>query len=138
MSRRITFHRRFATAIIALIIAAATCTQPCMAKDFVVMIDAGHGGKDSGALGPKCKEKDINLAVALKLGKELSNRYKDIKVVYTRTTDVFVTIKGRMDKAKPICSYRSIAIRPPLKIPGAHPCPAPPSTFSATAMPTTT
>lgn len=100
MSRRIIFHRRFVTAIIALIIAAATCTQPCTAKDFVVMIDAGHGGKDSGALGPKCKEKDINLAVALKLGKELSNRYKDIKVVYTRTTDVFVTIKGRMDKAK--------------------------------------
>ncbi|MCM1292637.1 MAG: N-acetylmuramoyl-L-alanine amidase [Bacteroides sp.] len=74
-------------------------TDVC-AKDFIVVIDAGHGGKDSGALGKSTKEKDLNLAVALKLGKEIQSRYKDVKVVYTRSTDVFVTIKGRMDIAK--------------------------------------
>jgi len=70
------------------------------AKNFVVVIDAGHGGKDSGALGKATTEKAINLAIAKQLGKEISAHYKDITVVYTRSTDVFVTIKGRMDKAK--------------------------------------
>lgn len=69
-------------------------------KEFVVVIDAGHGGKDPGALGSYSHEKDINLAVAKKLGKEIERAYHDVKVEYTRTTDVFVTIKGRMDKAK--------------------------------------
>lgn len=93
--------KRIKTATTAMLLATAMLFSPITsAKDFVVMIDAGHGGKDAGALGSKTKEKDINLAVALKLGKELKNRYKDIKVLYTRSTDVFVTIKGRMDKAK--------------------------------------
>ncbi len=70
------------------------------AKNFVVVIDAGHGGKDSGALGKVTTEKAINLAIAKQLGKEITSHYKDITVVYTRSTDVFVTIKGRMDKAK--------------------------------------
>lgn len=70
------------------------------AKNFVVVIDAGHGGKDSGAIGKVTTEKAINLAIAKQLGKEITAHYKDITVVYTRSTDVFVTIKGRMDKAK--------------------------------------
>lgn len=76
--------------------------MPCetLGKEFVVVIDAGHGGKDGGAPGTFSNEKDINLAVAKLLGKELTRRHSDCKVVYTRSTDVFVTIKGRMDKAK--------------------------------------
>ena len=78
------------------------CTFHASAKDFVVVIDAGHGGKDGGAPGSYSNEKDINLAVAKRLGEEIKSRYKDVKVVFTRSTDVFVTIKGRMDKAKAV------------------------------------
>lgn len=95
---------RTSTHIIALtfFIAVAALPSTLCAKDFVVMIDAGHGGKDGGALGLSSKEKDINLSVALILGKELNSRYKNMKVMYTRSTDDFVTIKGRMDKAKAV------------------------------------
>ncbi len=66
---------------------------------FTVVIDAGHGGHDSGAVGRSAKEKDINLAVALRLGKKIEQYNKDVKVVYTRKRDVFVTLKGRADIA---------------------------------------
>ena len=63
---------------------------------FVLVIDPGHGGKDPGAIGAvlKLKEKDINLAVALKLG-ALLEKEKDVKVIYTRKTDVFVPLDER-------------------------------------------
>jgi len=61
----------------------------------VVVIDAGHGGKDPGAIGVSgAKEKDITLALALKLG-ALIEKNKDVKVVYTRKTDVFVELYRR-------------------------------------------
>lgn len=65
---------------------------------FVVVLDAGHGGKDPGNMGNGFREKDIALHIVLQLGKELE-KHKDIEVIYTRTTDVFVTLKGRADKA---------------------------------------
>jgi N-acetylmuramoyl-L-alanine amidase len=62
----------------------------------VVVIDPGHGGKDPGAIGINgVKEKDINLAVALKLGKMIEDNMKDVKVVYTRKTDVFLDLYKR-------------------------------------------
>lgn len=62
----------------------------------VVVIDAGHGGKDHGAIGVNgAKEKDINLAIALKLGKIIENNLKDVKVVYTRKDDSFVELYKR-------------------------------------------
>lgn len=60
-----------------------------------VVIDAGHGGKDPGCHGSKYKEKDVALAVALKLGKYIEENLKDVKVVYTRKTDVFVELQER-------------------------------------------
>lgn len=60
-----------------------------------VVIDAGHGGKDSGCLGSFSKEKDIALAVALQLGKLIEEHFSDVKVVYTRKTDVFVELYNR-------------------------------------------
>lgn len=60
-----------------------------------IVIDAGHGGKDSGALGQVSKEKDINLAVALKLGDYIQENMPDVKVVYTRKKDVFVELSER-------------------------------------------
>jgi N-acetylmuramoyl-L-alanine amidase len=64
-------------------------------KDFVVVIDAGHGGKDPGAVGKKAQEKKINLDVALELGRLINANCKDVKVVYTRSTDVFVSLDRR-------------------------------------------
>jgi N-acetylmuramoyl-L-alanine amidase len=62
----------------------------------VVVIDAGHGGKDVGAIGINgVKEKDINLGVALKLGKLIESNMKDVKVVYTRSNDTFVELYKR-------------------------------------------
>ncbi|MDR2146293.1 MAG: N-acetylmuramoyl-L-alanine amidase [Tannerella sp.] len=68
-------------------------------KDFTVVIDAGHGGKDPGARGATVKEKAINLAVALKLGGLIEQNNKDVKVVYTRKTDVFVALDERANIA---------------------------------------
>ena len=69
------------------------------AKDFVLVIDAGHGGTDHGALGKTAREKDINLAVALELGKRVEKECKDVKVVYTRDNDTFVSLQGRANIA---------------------------------------
>ncbi len=63
-------------------------------KDFVVVIDAGHGGKDAGAHGPFGNEKDVTLNVSLKLGRELEKK-AGVKVIYTRTTDIFVELARR-------------------------------------------
>lgn len=60
-----------------------------------VVIDAGHGGHDSGCLGSKSKEKDIALKIALKLGASIEENYPDVKVIYTRSTDVFVELHER-------------------------------------------
>jgi len=60
-----------------------------------VCIDAGHGGKDPGCHGDNSKEKDVCLSVALKLGAYIEKYYPDVKVVYTRTTDVFVELNER-------------------------------------------
>jgi len=65
--------------------------------EFVVVLDAGHGGKDPGNMGNGYKEKDIALSIILKIGAELE-KYKNIKVVYTRKSDVFVELfeRGRI------------------------------------------
>ena len=60
-----------------------------------IVIDPGHGGKDSGALGMKSKEKDIVLAVSLKVGKYIEDKIPDVKVIYTRKTDVFIPLHER-------------------------------------------
>ncbi len=64
-----------------------------------VVIDAGHGGHDSGCLGKKSKEKDIALGISLKLGKYIEDNYPDIKVIYTRKTDQFVELHERANIA---------------------------------------
>ncbi len=62
----------------------------------VIVLDAGHGGKDAGAIGINgIKEKDVNLGVTLALGKLIEKEMKDVKVVYTRKTDTFVELYRR-------------------------------------------
>lgn len=68
---------------------------PSEGKDFVVVIDPGHGGKDPGAVGKRGKEKHINLNVALKLGTLIRENHQDVKVIYTRQKDTFVALDKR-------------------------------------------
>lgn len=65
-------------------------------KKYVVVLDAGHGGKDPGGITSRYKEKEVALKTTLLIGKELSKN-KEIKVIYTRTTDVF---KGLWERGK--------------------------------------
>jgi N-acetylmuramoyl-L-alanine amidase len=67
--------------------------------DWVVVIDAGHGGKDPGTVGLKAREKDINLAVALRTGKYIKENLKDVKVIYSRDDDTFIGLAERADVA---------------------------------------
>ncbi|MDB5281840.1 MAG: cell wall hydrolase/autolysin [Bacteroidota bacterium] len=65
-----------------------------------IVIDAGHGGKDPGAIGPgKTNEKDVALSVALKLGDLVQKNFPDVKIIYTRKTDVFIELHERADIA---------------------------------------
>lgn len=61
----------------------------------IIVIDPGHGGKDPGCNGASCKEKDVALAVSLKLGKLIEENIKDVKVIFTRKSDVFVELEDR-------------------------------------------
>jgi N-acetylmuramoyl-L-alanine amidase len=79
----------------------------------VIVIDAGHGGKDPGTIGPSgVQEKNINLPIALKLGTLIQSTFPDIKIIYTRTKDDFVEVKERSEianknKAKVFISIHS-------------------------------
>lgn len=75
------------------------CISNLWGKDFVVVIDAGHGGHDPGAIGKISKEKNINLNVALKLGNLIKKNCNDVNVVYTRSKDVFIPLDRRAEIA---------------------------------------
>lgn len=69
----------------------------CMltAHAFTVVLDAGHGGNDAGAVGAFSKEKNINLKYTLELGDLIKKNHPDVKVIYTRNKDVFVNLNER-------------------------------------------
>jgi len=64
-----------------------------------IVIDAGHGGKDPGTVGKHSKEKEVALAISLKLGKLIDEHLKDVEIIYTRDKDVFVELYKRADIA---------------------------------------
>jgi N-acetylmuramoyl-L-alanine amidase len=64
-------------------------------KNRIIVIDPGHGGKDPGALGAISKEKDINLAIALKTGEYIKQNIKNVTVIYTRKDDATVELRDR-------------------------------------------
>ena len=68
-------------------------------KPFVVVIDAGHGGRDTGCVGAISKEKDLTLKMALTIGKYIEQNCSDVKVIYTRKTDVFLELWQRAEIA---------------------------------------
>jgi N-acetylmuramoyl-L-alanine amidase len=68
-------------------------------KDFVLVIDAGHGGNDPGAVGKKSKEKNINLAVSMLASNYILKEHPEVKIVYTRNNDIKVELKNRTNIA---------------------------------------
>jgi N-acetylmuramoyl-L-alanine amidase len=90
---------------IAFLLAAITMPHRAWSQatpspdDWVVVIDAGHGGKDPGTVGLKSKEKNINLAVALKTGQYIKDNLKEVKVIYSRDDDTFIGLAERADVA---------------------------------------
>jgi N-acetylmuramoyl-L-alanine amidase len=68
-------------------------------KKWVIVIDAGHGGKDPGALGSFSAEKNITLAIALKTGSYIEKNLENVSVIYTRKTDTFVEVRERANIA---------------------------------------
>jgi N-acetylmuramoyl-L-alanine amidase len=90
---------------ILVIIAAASLIMKGFApaesgKDgWIIVIDAGHGGRDPGAIGSSSFEKNITLAVALKTGKYIEENIKNTKVIYTRKTDILPDLSKRAEIA---------------------------------------
>ena len=86
-----------------LVLLWITCTfvavTTAASKKFTLVIDAGHGGTDAGAVGAITKEKHINLNVALAFGRLVERNCPDVRVIYTRKTDVFVPLHTRADIA---------------------------------------
>jgi len=95
------FKRRLFTTIllgVAILLSSAVYAQRGV-KISTVVIDAGHGGKDPGASGKHSKEKNITLAIALKLGHYIEEYMPNVKVIYTRKTDRFIPLYKRAEIA---------------------------------------
>lgn len=96
--------KRLSCIVITLLIVSLALTNagPHRRAEYrikTVCIDAGHGGHDSGCLGSSSKEKEVALSIALKLGKLIEQNFSDVKVIYTRKTDVFIPLHERANIA---------------------------------------
>ena len=78
-------------ALLLLVVAAASAGS----RRFTLVIDPGHGGHDSGAKGKSAYEKNINLKVALAFGRYVERNCPDVRVIYTRKSDVFISLSER-------------------------------------------
>ena len=90
--------RKMQTRFLKTLLIATLSLVCCIAwanKRFTLVIDAGHGGHDAGAVGAFSKEKNINLSIALAFGKLVETNCPDVRVIYTRKTDVFIPLGDR-------------------------------------------
>ena len=92
MSKRILLY-----IVVSLLAVLPVSAKGVPDKPFTVVIDAGHGGKDPGAIGKIAQEKNLNLDVALLTGKMIKEQFPDVNVVYTRQTDIFLPLQKRAD-----------------------------------------
>lgn len=99
MARTQKFFRRFLIPLILFSLRNSAFAE--QKKKITIVLDAGHGGRDSGAVGKSLKEKDIALKIVKELGEILEKNDK-IEIIYTRTTDVFVEVamRSRIARAK--------------------------------------
>ena len=95
----ISFMNTIKALLLALCITTAGILQAAVTDRFTLVIDAGHGGHDSGAKGSFSYEKNINLSVALAFGKYVERNCPDVRVVYTRKKDVFIPLYERAEIA---------------------------------------
>lgn len=87
--------RIYSLRLVALLPFFLLLPEVATAKDFVVTLDAGHGGKDYGAIGTKTNEKSITLAVVKRLGALIEKNLPEVKVVYTRDKDEYIQLNER-------------------------------------------
>ncbi|MFN8210469.1 MAG: N-acetylmuramoyl-L-alanine amidase [Bacteroidales bacterium] len=85
-------------ALVSLILSGSAPDKPGR-EGWVIVIDPGHGGRDPGALGSYSYEKNVTLAVALKTGALLEQYLKNVRIIYTRKTDVFMELSERAEIA---------------------------------------
>ena len=83
--------------LLVLMLLTSISNVGAQSSKFTLVIDAGHGGHDPGAIGDISREKDINLSVSLQLGALVERNFSDVKVVYTRKTDKYLTLQERAD-----------------------------------------
>ena len=93
------YMKKLAIITLCLLTGTNILSAPKSSDEFVLVIDAGHGGKDPGAVNGKNQEKNINLAVALKMGELIESKCNNVRVIYTRKTDVFVELYRRAEIA---------------------------------------
>lgn len=91
-------HRPILT-LLAIILCFATAFSADADNDFVIVIDAGHGGHDPGTVGKKLREKDVTLAVAKLLSQRINSEMKGVRAVLTRSDDRFISLQQRADIA---------------------------------------
>ena len=95
---KITYSITFLILILCILMADNTFSITSVtdgSRQFIVVIDPGHGGKDPGAVNKSIREKDIVLGIGLKLGKLINENHSDVKVIFTRNTDVFIPLIER-------------------------------------------
>lgn len=93
---------RFAFAVLFLAAPFFGFDSFCQKKEVVVVIDPGHGGYDPGHLSDNnayLTEKDLNLKISKFLGEYIEKYLQNVRVIYTRTTDVYPTLEDRVNKA---------------------------------------
>lgn len=99
MGIRILFTRLVIVLSAFLLAMPQAVAQKSKKKPFTVVIDPGHGGVDPGALGRKSQEKNINMSVSKMLASMIDEKYPEVKVIFTRTTDVKIPLVERADIA---------------------------------------
>ncbi|MCR4660330.1 MAG: N-acetylmuramoyl-L-alanine amidase [Bacteroidales bacterium] len=106
--------------LICLVCGPLSAQKKELGKVQTLVIDPGHGGDKPGALGKHVKEKDLTLAIAKNFGKLVSDNFKDVKVIYTRTTDVDVSLAERAKMANRVKADLFVSIHI-----NSHPTPGP-------------